>query len=47
VNRDVLASYIPIIVGNGPNRRIEGVFEVYYDLTELLTRVKTPTTGRH
>ena len=40
VNRDVLASYIPIIVGNGPNSRIEGVFEVYYDLTELLTRVK-------
>jgi signal transduction histidine kinase len=40
VNRAVLASYIPIIVGNGPNSRIEGVFEVYYDLTELLTRVK-------
>ena len=40
VNRDVLASYIPIIVGNGQNDRIEGVFEVYYDLTELLARVK-------
>ena len=40
VNRDVLASYIPIIVDDGQNDRIEGVFEVYYDLTELLGRVK-------
>jgi two-component system, cell cycle sensor histidine kinase PleC len=40
VNRDVLASYIPITVDDGQDERIEGVFEVYYDLTELLARVK-------
>lgn len=40
VNRDVLASYIPIIVGAGQDNRVEGVFEVYYDLTELLARVQ-------
>ncbi|MFT7570369.1 MAG: hypothetical protein ACI9JL_001397 [Paracoccaceae bacterium] len=40
VNRDVLASYIPIVVGTGQDNRVEGVFEVYYDLTELLARVQ-------
>lgn len=40
VNRDVLASYIPIVIGTGQNNRVEGVFEVYYDLTELLMRVQ-------
>lgn len=40
VNRDVLASYIPIIVGAGQNNQIEGVFEVYYDLTALLAQVQ-------
>lgn len=40
VNRDVLASYIPIVVGTEQGDRIEGVFEVYYDLTELLARVQ-------
>ena len=35
-HRDVLASYIPIYTGAG--NRVEGVFEVYYDLTELLAR---------
>jgi signal transduction histidine kinase len=34
-DRDVLASYIPIVRGAG----IEGVLEVYYDLTELLARI--------
>lgn len=38
-NRDVLSSYIPIRTGAGADTRIEGVFEVYYDLTELLARV--------
>jgi signal transduction histidine kinase len=36
-DRDVLASYVPITSGSGA---IEGVFEVYYDVTELLTLVQ-------
>ncbi|MGD1880290.1 MAG: sensor histidine kinase [Kiloniellaceae bacterium] len=35
-NRDVLASYVPITSGSGA---IEGVFEVYYDVTELLATI--------
>lgn len=38
-DRDVLASYIPIKSNAGADTRIEGVFEIYYDLTELLARV--------
>lgn len=36
-NRDLLASYIPIRPGSGP---LEGVFELYYDMTPLLERMK-------
>jgi signal transduction histidine kinase len=36
-NRDLLASYIPIRPGEGP---VEGVFELYYDMTPLLERMK-------
>jgi signal transduction histidine kinase len=35
-NRDLLASYIPIRPGSGP---VEGVFELYYDMTPLLERL--------
>ncbi|GAB4355421.1 MAG: hypothetical protein Kow00114_05730 [Kiloniellaceae bacterium] len=35
-HRDVLASYVPITSGSGA---IEGVFEVYYDVTELLATI--------
>lgn len=37
-NRDVLSSYIPIETASG---RVEGVFEIYYDVTELLDRIRT------
>ena len=37
-HRDMLSSYIPIEAGSGRNTNIEGVIEVYYDLTELLAR---------
>lgn len=40
VNRDVLSSYIPIVIGTGEDNRIEGVFEIYYDLTALLARIQ-------
>ncbi len=36
VDRDVLSSYIPVL---SPSGAVEGVFEVYYDLTELLARI--------
>jgi len=36
-DRDVLASYVPITSGSGA---IEGVFEVYYDVTELLEAIR-------
>ena len=36
VDRDVLSSYIPVL---SPSGEVEGVFEVYYDLTELLARI--------
>jgi signal transduction histidine kinase len=36
VDRDVLSSYIPVLT---PSGEVEGVFEVYYDLTELLARI--------
>ena len=45
-DRDVLASYVPIETGAGANTRIEGVFEVYYDLTELLARVNRSTENQ-
>ncbi len=35
-DRDVLASYVPIISASGS---IEGVFEVYYDVTDLLAKI--------
>ena len=35
-NRNVLASYVPVTSGSGA---IEGVFEVYYDVTELLATI--------
>ncbi len=37
--RDLFSSYIPIR-GEGRGARIEGVFEVYYDVTEFLARVE-------
>jgi len=37
LNRDVLASYVPI---RGANGSIEAVFEVYYDVTEILPSIK-------
>jgi len=36
-DRDVLSSYIPIRMENG---EIRGVFEIYYDVTHLLERIK-------
>ncbi|MGF1629995.1 MAG: ATP-binding protein [Kiloniellaceae bacterium] len=36
-NRDVLASYVPVTSASGA---IEGVLEVYYDVTELLAAVR-------
>ncbi len=36
-DRDVLSSYVPIVSGSGA---IEGVFEVYYDVTGLLAEIK-------
>jgi signal transduction histidine kinase len=38
-HRDVLSSYIPIVTVPGQSAQVEGVFEVYYDLTELLARI--------
>ncbi len=35
-DRDVLASYVPITSASGS---IEGVFEVYYDVTDLLAKI--------
>ena len=40
-NRDVLASYVPITSGSGA---IEGVFEVYYDVTDLLATINRRQT---
>ena len=37
-DRDVLSSYVPITSASGA---IEGVLEVYYDMTELLATVRT------
>lgn len=37
-NTDVLSSYIPIETASG---QVQGVFEVYYDVTELLNRIRT------
>ncbi|HEY9547933.1 MAG TPA: ATP-binding protein [Kiloniellaceae bacterium] len=36
-DRDVLSSYVPITSGSG---HVEGVFEVYYDVTDLLTAIR-------
>ncbi|MEO3428531.1 ATP-binding protein [Pelagibius sp. CAU 1746] len=40
-DRDVLASYVPIISASGS---IEGVFEVYYDVTDLLATIQRRQT---
>jgi two-component system, cell cycle sensor histidine kinase PleC len=40
-NRDVLGSYVPITSATGA---IEGVFEVYYDVTDLLAQVQRRQT---
>ena len=42
MDRDLVETYLPIRVGNGP---IEGVFELYSDVTPLVTRIKTSTTN--
>lgn len=39
-DRDVLSSYIPIRRGDA-TAQVEGVFEVYSDVTFLLAEVKT------
>jgi signal transduction histidine kinase len=37
-DRDVLSRYLPICVGN--NTAVQGVFEIYSDVTELLQRIE-------
>ena len=42
MDRDLVETYLPIRVSDGP---IEGVFELYSDVTALVTRIKTSTTN--
>lgn len=42
MDRDLVETYLPIRVGNGA---IEGVFELYSDVTPLVTRIKASTTN--
>ncbi len=41
-NRDLVESYLPIRLGDAP---IEGVFELYSDVTPLVARIKSATTN--
>ncbi len=41
-NRDLVESYLPIRQGAGP---VEGVFELYTDVTSLLARIRRSTTN--
>ncbi len=41
-NRDLVESYVPIRQGDGP---VEGVFELYTDVTPLLASIKRSTTN--
>ena len=43
VDRDLVETYLPIRVGN--NGAIEGVFELYSDVTPLVTGIKTSTVN--
>ncbi|MBM3566943.1 MAG: PAS domain S-box protein, partial [Alphaproteobacteria bacterium] len=42
MDRDLVETYLPIRVGDGP---IEGVFELYSDVTPLVARIRTSTTN--
>jgi len=42
VDRDLVETYLPIRVGNGA---IEGVFELYSDVTPLVTGIRTSTVN--
>lgn len=42
MDRDLVETYLPIRVGDGS---IEGVFELYSDVTTLVTRIRTSTTN--
>ena len=42
-NRNVLSSYIPIV--RGPDHKIEGVFEIYKDVSDLLEKIRITQKG--